>query len=100
MGQTRLQKVTGRLMVASSYHPDPAVMARRTERIAALQREWAYWLKHPECPRCHSLDVELSASPIAYKAGTKDVAERICGICVKEVLAGRGGYAPVYTQVK
>lgn len=97
MAQTRRERLQAAITTAMEYHPDAAIRERRSARVPRLIEAWQAELHHTECPRCNQRDCALSAQPVSYRAGLRDRTEKICALCLKEVQALRGGYAPVYT---
>ena len=97
MAETRVTKLSKAILTCLEQHDSPIVTANRAKRLPGLIERWQMAVRHTECPRCNSLDVQLTENAISYRSGLVDKTERVCGICVKEILAVRGGYAPVYT---
>ena len=95
VARTRVEKLGEAIMLTQQWHDDPVVRARRQSRLPGLverfQKEWLV----PECPRCNSRECELTENPVAV--GGKVI--RVCHNCLKEVLAERRGFVPVYTKV-
>jgi len=97
MGETRVRRLGAAILTALEPHRDERIAAKRVERLPRLFQELEIALRHTECPRCNSRDVELTSNPVSYRSGLRDELERICGMCIKEVYASKRGYAPIYT---
>ena len=88
MSETRLEKLTGKMLVASQWHPNESVLKRRLERLPELLKAWSAEIGHTECHLCHQRDVELVGG----------VLEGICIMCVKEIRAEQAGFSAIYTS--
>jgi hypothetical protein len=66
----------------------------RREKQATLFFAWLRECQREECPKCNSVDVELTEQPVAIPGSDRVI--RVCGPCLAEIK--RTGGRPVYTR--